>query len=189
MKNKEYYNLRDFDFIYRGNKGITVGSKGSIVTVLPDTTVCDYFYELVEWLEQEYIEPIKLTDDEVVILRNIPEEYKWLIRIRHCGLIVRNTKPERKEETWEIVPSMDLYLFNHLFQFVTPEDEEPYNINELLKKRSRKMNQEEKIKELENKIEKLENKIKLLETTKKSHLDTIIKLEERLYCILTIAKL
>lgn len=51
------------------------------------------------------------------------------------------------------------------------------------------MNQEEKIKELENKIEKLENKIELLEITKKSHLDTIIKLEERLYCILTIAKL
>lgn len=133
MKNKEYYNLRDFDFIYRGNKGITIGSKGSIVTVLPDTTVCDYFYELVEWLEQEYIEPIKLTDDEVVILKNIPSEYKWIIRFEKGGLVVCGVKPQRINGTWRIAPNMDLYLFNHLFQFVTPEDEEPYNINELLK--------------------------------------------------------
>lgn len=134
MKNKEKYDFNTLSVdIQNACVELIDNTNNQVVFKVKSYNYVQIIIELLKWLEQEYVEPIKLTDDEVVILRNIPEEYKWLIRIRHCGLIVCNTKPERKKETWEIVPSMNLYLFNYLFQFVNWDDEEPYSIDELLK--------------------------------------------------------
>lgn len=92
--------------------------------------------KIKEWLEAEYQETIKLTDDEIVILKNIDKEYKWLARNKIGNLFVYKTKPRKHGATWQIYRNIcfsDLYTFNHLFRFIKWSDEEPYSIDELLK--------------------------------------------------------
>ena len=86
-----------------------------------------------------------LTEDEKVILGNVPQEYKYVMRdsYRKGGNLVLSKRfPERN---WVLIggdgywldngkqfPCTMLALFNHLFQFIKWEDE-PYPIEELLK--------------------------------------------------------
>jgi hypothetical protein len=79
----------------------------------------------------------KLTEDEKVILRNIPEKYKYIAR-ESCGeLYVYENKPVKMRYEWNrgVAGSSynNLNSFQHLFQFIKWEDNEPYNIEELLK--------------------------------------------------------
>ena len=78
-----------------------------------------------------------LTEDEKVILRNLPKEYKWIAR-ESCGeLYVYENKPVKMRYEWNrgVAGSSynNLNSFQHLFQFIKWEDEEPYNVEELLK--------------------------------------------------------
>lgn len=77
-----------------------------------------------EWLKSEHKEKITLSDAERVILENIDKEYKWIARDVDGDLIVYSENHDRERY---IAP------FNHLFQFIKWEDEQPYNIEELLK--------------------------------------------------------
>ena len=90
------------------------------------------------WLEQEYIEQPRLSHDEYVILKNLDGMFKWITRDKWDGFIsvhvkVHTYKPEKKDDRWErrLIGSHEL-IFDHLFQFIKWEDEEPYNIKELL---------------------------------------------------------
>ena len=99
----------------------------------------DNCYKIIrEWFEQEYQEPIKLTDDEIVILKNIPKNYKWIARTIGILVIFENAPFKisyNKEFGWDYKKgsSDNIRLFSHLFKFIKNEDEEPYNIDELLK--------------------------------------------------------
>lgn len=78
-----------------------------------------------------------LSEAERVILENIDKDYKWIARDKDKGLFVYAKKPS-KNNTWWVNESyskggVSVYLFNHLFQFITWQDNEPYNIEELLK--------------------------------------------------------
>ena len=79
----------------------------------------------------------QLTDAERVILKNLPKEYKWIARDKDDELSMFNHKPFKREytESWGLSSGVSLSLeaFKHLFQFIKWEDEEPYNIEELLK--------------------------------------------------------
>lgn len=96
-------------------------------------------------IDYEIIQPKPtLTEDEKVILKNVPKEYKYVMRdsYRKGGnLVLSKGFPERN---WVIIggdgywlddrkqfPCTMLGLFNHLFQFIKWEDE-PYSIEELL---------------------------------------------------------
>lgn len=78
-----------------------------------------------------------LTEDEKVILRNIPKEYKWIARDDDGGLYVYDNKPQKYDDRWTRFGSAfilnNLNLFQHMFQFIKWEDSEAYNIEELLK--------------------------------------------------------
>ena len=92
----------------------------------------DYTCKELLWERKE--EP-KLTEDEKVILRNLPKEYKWITRDEEGDLAVHNVKPYKSPEFW--VSKSDIareYLvpFNNLFRFIKWEDDEPYSIEELL---------------------------------------------------------
>lgn len=86
----------------------------------------------------------KLTEDEKVILRNLPIEYKGYIA-RYCDthcdgfsiLIACKTKPIKDNDlgVWASNDDFTNLPYDHLFQFITWEDEEPYNIKELLDER------------------------------------------------------
>ena len=78
----------------------------------------------------------KLTEVERVILENLPKECKYITRENENAnndLLIHRTKPKKLTVVWSDY-SLEYYLdaFNHLFQFIKWEDEEPYNIQELL---------------------------------------------------------
>lgn len=79
---------------------------------------------------------IKLTEDEKVILKNIDKRYRWIARDEDGSLYVYIDKPVKVNTCWGLYPhtyASQLNLFNHLFQFIKREDEEPYLIEDLLK--------------------------------------------------------
>lgn len=102
----------------------------------------DYTLKELIWERKEKQKP-KLTEDEKVFLRNIDKKYKWITRDACGELWVYQIKPvkQKYEEIWDYYVEIDgdelwcehLSLFNHLFQFIKWEDEEPYLIEELLK--------------------------------------------------------
>ena len=87
-----------------------------------------------EWLEQEYQEPITLTDDEKVILKNLPREYEWIAKDESGRLFLYLSMPQKSGVWWQSESAeFNFSMFGDLFQFIKWEDENPYNIDELLK--------------------------------------------------------
>ena len=88
------------------------------------------------WLQSKYKEPIKLSEAERVILENIDKEYKWIARDKDNSLWLYGDIPIKKSTCWSNENSEigeEFAFYNHLFQFITWQDDEPYNIEELLK--------------------------------------------------------
>ena len=97
----------------------------------------DYTCKELIWERKEKTKP---TEDEKVILKNISKHYKWIARDEEGDLAVHNVKPYKSPEFW--VSKSDIaweYLvpFNNLFKFITWEEEEPYLIEDLLKKKKK----------------------------------------------------
>ena len=92
-------------------------------------------HTVMKWLNEEYVEPIKLTHDEYVILKNLPSESKYIVRDGLGDLETWDFKPIRGNGIWTtdyesyFIP---LTAFSHLFQFIKWEDEEPYEIAKLI---------------------------------------------------------
>lgn len=107
------------------------GLKGSMRTFDIMKVYEDYTLKKVLW---ERKEKPKLTEDEKAILRNIDKKYKYIARDDSDNLFIHNTKP--KKDGWEWSSDNGVYrslvMFNHLFQFIKWEDEEPYLISDLL---------------------------------------------------------
>lgn len=79
---------------------------------------------------------IKLSDEEKVILKNTDKRFKWIARDKDGNLFIYDNKPIKRESSWisEIIFNwFGMWIFNHLFQFIKWEDEEPYLIEDLLK--------------------------------------------------------
>lgn len=91
-------------------------------------------HTVMKWLLAEYQEPIRLTHDEYVILKNIPSDYKWIARKRDSVLCViwKGGNKPHKEESWWTGLYHEIHLFINLFQFIKWEDEEPYEIAKLI---------------------------------------------------------
>ena len=87
-----------------------------------------------QWLLEEYVEPIRLSHDEYVILKNLDSEYKYIVRNERGDVESYEYKPTKEPYMWFASESFvgELYVFNHLFQFIKWEDEEPYEIAKLI---------------------------------------------------------
>ena len=117
----------------------------SLIYVTPLVMECEYRdnKELCEetckkcqinWLKAEHKEKITLSEAERIILENIPEDYKWIARNKSKRINVFCFEPTKQHgSTWVGGYSKDFDVFAHLFQFITWNDSEPYNIAELLK--------------------------------------------------------
>ena len=88
----------------------------------------DYTCKELLW---ERKETPKLTEDEKVILRNVPQYYKWIARDENGTICLYLDKPHKRKTIWGSYEV--LFPFHHLFQFIKWEDEEPYLIEDLLK--------------------------------------------------------
>ena len=92
----------------------------------------DYTCKELLW---ERKETPKLTEDEKVILRNLPKDYKWITRDKNGWIYLFTHKPikiiKNTLSEWDGLGFTKL-IFPHLFQFIKWEDEEPYSIEELL---------------------------------------------------------
>lgn len=142
MKNKEKYFDEIVDEVAK--KGSCEFVKEYVYKGSPCGEYCDDCTKHVkEWLEQEYQEPITLTNDEKVILKNLPSDIKWIARDKSERLFLYFKEP-RKALTWwnsEWV-EYDFSPYDHLFKFIKWEDEDPYNIDELLKQNGVERNEE-----------------------------------------------
>ena len=87
-------------------------------------------FTLTELLWERKEEP-KLTEDEKAILRNVPKYYKWIARDKNGCLYAYASKPKKGIIMWES-DGLPMIPFDHLFNFIQWEDEEPYSIEELL---------------------------------------------------------
>ena len=74
----------------------------------------------------------KLIEAERVILKNIPKKYKYIARDNSGLLYIYENKPKKDGNVWSNYNYNCFDLFQHLFQFIKWEDEEPYKIQELL---------------------------------------------------------
>ena len=88
-------------------------------------------YELNEVWKRE--EPT-ITEDEKVILLNLPGNYEWIARDEDGRLCVYPGKPLKVTTKWGSGLGHRFFdLFDHLFQMVRWEDDEPWKIEDLLK--------------------------------------------------------
>ena len=73
-----------------------------------------------------------ITEDEYVILKNIPKHYKWIAR-EYSSLELFSIKPKKIHGTWGYEGRHGfLSVFDHLFQFIKWEDKEPHEIAQLI---------------------------------------------------------
>lgn len=88
----------------------------------------------INWLKSEHKEPITLSEAERIILENIDKDFKWIARDSDGELYIFNSKPTKTDWDWVTTKNINKFIcFNHLFQFITWNDSEPYNIEDLLK--------------------------------------------------------
>ena len=134
MKNKDRYDLTYIEWEIRED-GIAIFYKAMLINTLNVGASCfPAKYHVAKWLEQEYQEPVTLTDDEKAILKNLPKRYEWIAKDKSGRLFLYLIKPLKTGTCWEsesIEP--DFSMYDDLFQFIKWEDENPYNIDELLK--------------------------------------------------------
>lgn len=140
MKNKDVYKLDNYTVdMYQEDDRIPelvlYDENDKTIFKTNGYSMCLVLQNFIDWLEKEYVEPIKLTDDEKAILRSLPKEYKWIARNVGDWLCIYTNKPTRDNIMWNSCDGYKYWIdiFNHLFQFIKWEDEEPYSIEELLK--------------------------------------------------------
>lgn len=98
-----------------------------------NTTSCRQCLKLsLMSLLEEYKEPIKLTQFEYEYLKVAKKEgFNFIARDINNKLYGFSKRPKKRNITWD---SCDDYecMFESMFKFVKWEDEEPYNIDEIL---------------------------------------------------------
>ena len=113
--------IRDFD---ENLKCIDDFNELDIMKVYKDYTLTELL-----WKRKE----AKPTEDEKVILRNLPKKYEWIARDK-CGMVyIFIERPEKGQAIWYGC-GQPMIPFHHLFQFIKWEDDEPYLIEKLLGK-------------------------------------------------------
>lgn len=88
----------------------------------------DYTCKKLLW---ERKEKPQLNEDEKVILRSLPKEYKWIARDLSGMVYIFIERPEKGQAIWYGCGQL-MIPFYHLFRFIKWEDDEPYSIEDLL---------------------------------------------------------
>lgn len=142
---KHVVKYRDGKFRFVGEYGILIDEIGNHAHTLHryderlNSTNGDKTFDIVAVYELNEVwkrEEPTITENEKVILRNLLGNYEWIARDGNGVLYVYRYKPKKCEEFWVNNPDDiigNLRVFNHLFQMVRWEDDEPWKIEDLLK--------------------------------------------------------
>lgn len=78
----------------------------------------------------------EFTDDELAIMRSIPKMYRWIARDKAGNVYIFEKKPSKSEYgCWADKSNYCiLVIFNHLFQSIQWEDEEPVYIDDYVER-------------------------------------------------------
>ena len=78
----------------------------------------------------------EFTDDELAIMRSLPKEFEWMARDNDNAIYIYGRKPEKEcGGIWENKGKhKTLAIFNHLFQSIQWEDEEPVFIDDYVER-------------------------------------------------------
>ena len=82
-------------------------------------------------------ESIKVSKGERIVLQMLEKKYQWIARDKDGNLYVYEEMPvkEREMEIWYgLYAHLNLFAFNHLFQFIKWSDEEPWLITDIINK-------------------------------------------------------
>ena len=74
----------------------------------------------------------KINQKEYEILKSLDYQWKWMARDGSGELYIHGEKPKKIAVEWASERDYYLYLDNETFQFIQWEDDEPYNIAELI---------------------------------------------------------
>lgn len=90
----------------------------------------NYMLTDLMWKRKEF----GTSEDERIILRNVLKKYKFLARDKDGGLYAYVDKPFKMGDNWfgDGNVNASLKVFEHLFEFITWQDEEAFEIKELL---------------------------------------------------------
>ena len=79
----------------------------------------------------------KLSYEERMLLKIIPKQYTYLARNANGLLVAFLSKPKKIENSYwadhNVAYDRNLKMFNHLFSFITINDEAAYSIKDLMK--------------------------------------------------------
>lgn len=77
---------------------------------------------------------MEISEDEKIILKNLPVKYKWIARDENGDLNLYETKPTRSVKTgyWASDNYHDFNYFSHLFAYINWGNESPFKISDLL---------------------------------------------------------
>ena len=79
----------------------------------------------------------EFSQDELCVLRNIDKKHKWIARDKSGSLYIFDEKPNKSGEMWNNVIHSDfieLNCYNHLFNSIQWEDEEPIYIDDYVER-------------------------------------------------------
>ena len=100
---------------------------------------CDYRLNFFANADLKVIKLLKrkeFTDDELAIMRSLPKEFEWMARDNDNAIYIYGRKPEKEcGGIWENKGKhKTLAIFNHIFQSIKWEDEEPVFIDDYVER-------------------------------------------------------
>lgn len=143
MENKDKFKNEIVDIICGGNS-IAV-DKETHVPVACTNIECDncLFYNikeycidaLVEWANQEYKDPIVISQNDITFLSYISNKFKYIARDNCGNLYVYDIEPKKYDEYgfWRGNDAIDLFKFKVDFPMVKFSDEQAWKISDLKK--------------------------------------------------------
>ena len=117
---------------------LVIDNRKPYVSELTINDINDYKLKIIKLPKKK-----QFTDDELCILRNIDKKYKWIARDKvdrdeydnYGNLNIYLGKPNKSTVSW--LPSdeyCEFHAYNHLFQSIKWEDEEPIYIDDYVER-------------------------------------------------------
>lgn len=127
----EYENLKGNELIYKVNNGLRCKVDGGDF-IRSDLRLNDLLNvkEIIKLPKKK-----QFTNDELAIMRSLPKACVWIARDDNKAIYTFNNKPEKDDELWNnngVIKELD--LFQHLFNSITWEDEEPVFIDDYVER-------------------------------------------------------
>lgn len=86
----------------------------------------------LEWSEQEALPDLTGLEEEV--LRYVPPVFKYIVRDQNGRLFLYYSKPYKKDEMWVSASLSAKLPLIRLFDWIRPEDAEPFCIDDFVKR-------------------------------------------------------